>query len=76
MTEFVVPDDGFANFNDFFVREIEPGVRPIAAPTAGSVKDHPGGTAVSCILLPDTHHWYHAPVAGRVATTSREPTTA
>ncbi|MFB4193908.1 phosphatidylserine decarboxylase [Streptomyces carpaticus] len=26
----------------------------------------PGGTAVSCILMPDTYHWYHAPVAGDV----------
>lgn len=26
----------------------------------------PGGTAVSCILMPDTYHWYHAPVAGEV----------
>ncbi|TDC75518.1 phosphatidylserine decarboxylase [Streptomyces hainanensis] len=26
----------------------------------------PGGTAVSCILLPDTYHWYHSPVAGEV----------
>ncbi len=25
-----------------------------------------GGTAVSCILLPDTYHWYHSPVAGEV----------
>ncbi|MBD0669628.1 phosphatidylserine decarboxylase [Streptomyces sp. CBMA156] len=26
----------------------------------------PGGTAVSCILMPDTYHWYHAPVEGEV----------
>ncbi|MGY0458956.1 phosphatidylserine decarboxylase [Kitasatospora sp. cg17-2] len=26
----------------------------------------PGGTAVSCILLPDTYHRYHAPVGGEV----------
>ncbi|MFJ2115312.1 phosphatidylserine decarboxylase [Streptomyces sp. NPDC087850] len=25
-----------------------------------------GGTAVSCILMPDSYHWYHAPVAGEV----------
>ncbi|WP_231329600.1 phosphatidylserine decarboxylase [Actinomadura graeca] len=25
-----------------------------------------GGTAVSCILMPDTYHWYHAPVGGEV----------
>jgi phosphatidylserine decarboxylase len=28
--------------------------------------EHAGGTAVSCILLPDTYHWYHAPVTGKV----------
>jgi phosphatidylserine decarboxylase len=25
-----------------------------------------GGTAVSCILMPDGYHWYHAPVGGEV----------
>ncbi|UED87380.1 phosphatidylserine decarboxylase [Streptomyces profundus] len=25
-----------------------------------------GGTAVSCVLLPDSYHWYHAPVGGEV----------
>lgn len=25
-----------------------------------------GGTAVSCILMPNTYHWYHSPVAGKV----------
>ncbi|MBF6053141.1 phosphatidylserine decarboxylase [Streptomyces eurocidicus] len=25
-----------------------------------------GGTAVSCILMPDSYHWYHAPVTGEV----------
>jgi phosphatidylserine decarboxylase len=25
-----------------------------------------GGTAVSCILMPDSYHWYHTPVAGTV----------
>ncbi|PSJ28797.1 phosphatidylserine decarboxylase [Streptosporangium nondiastaticum] len=25
-----------------------------------------GGTAVSCILMPDSYHWYHTPVAGEV----------
>ncbi|ATL68055.1 phosphatidylserine decarboxylase [Nocardia terpenica] len=24
------------------------------------------GTAVSCILMPDSYHWYHTPVAGEV----------
>ncbi|MGK5547912.1 phosphatidylserine decarboxylase [Streptomyces sp. URMC 127] len=25
-----------------------------------------GGSAVSCILMPDSYHWYHTPVAGEV----------
>lgn len=25
-----------------------------------------GGTAVSCILMPNTYHWYHSPVSGYV----------
>lgn len=24
------------------------------------------GTAVSCILMPNTYHWYHAPVSGKI----------
>lgn len=29
-----------------------------------------GGTAVSCILMPDSYHWYHAPVTGEVVEAS------
>ncbi|MFC5055896.1 phosphatidylserine decarboxylase [Saccharothrix xinjiangensis] len=116
MEDYVVPQDGFQNFNEFFTRDLKPGVRPIDAPNddsvvvapadcvinmivddltadtalpvktvtmnvetlldrseyaASFVKDHKrgdtsGGTAVSCILMPDTYHWYHSPVTGRV----------
>ncbi|MBB5936367.1 phosphatidylserine decarboxylase [Streptomyces zagrosensis] len=107
------------NFNEFFIREIVPGKRPIDAKDDDSVvtapadcvinmivdeltdttpipvktvtmnvrqllndseyadrfvytedahgqKKRAGGTAVSCILMPDTYHRYHAPVTGEV----------
>ncbi|MET8698114.1 phosphatidylserine decarboxylase [Kitasatospora sp. NPDC004723] len=31
-----------------------------------------GGTAVSCILMPDTYHRYHAPVGGKVVESSED----
>ncbi|MEV7778619.1 phosphatidylserine decarboxylase [Kitasatospora sp. NPDC088351] len=34
--------------------------------TRGRPANPGGGTAVSCILMPDTYHWYHAPVSGQV----------
>ncbi|MET9482505.1 phosphatidylserine decarboxylase [Streptomyces sp. NPDC006638] len=105
----------WSTYNKFFIRELKPGVRPIADPLDPSVVVAPtdcvinmivdeltdgalipvktvamnvsqllhgstyatrftrdkdgnqgGGTAVSCILLPDTYHRYHAPVGGEV----------
>ncbi|RLU81320.1 phosphatidylserine decarboxylase [Streptomyces griseocarneus] len=94
-------------FNQFFIREIKEGRRPIAAQDDDSVvvapadcvinmivdeltedtripvktvsmnvkqllndsvyaKNFIGGRAVSCILMPDSYHWYHSPVAGEV----------
>jgi phosphatidylserine decarboxylase len=32
MTDYVVPPGGYQSFNEFFVRQIKPGVRPIDAP--------------------------------------------
>ena len=31
-----------------------------------------GGTAVSCILMPDTYHYYHAPVSGQVVESNED----
>ena len=113
MAEFRPGD--WSTYNNFFVRELKPGARPIAdaldpsvvvAPTDCVInmivdeltdetlipvktvamnvrtllhnskyadyftrdreKKQGGGTAVSCILLPDTYHRYHAPVGGEV----------
>ncbi|MFJ9207593.1 phosphatidylserine decarboxylase [Streptomyces sp. NPDC102264] len=97
----------WSTFNEFFVREIADGKRPIAAEDDNSVVVAPAdcvinmivddlkedtpipvksvtmnvkqllagsryarsfldGTAVSCILMPDSYHWYHAPVGGEL----------
>ncbi|WP_329068483.1 phosphatidylserine decarboxylase [Streptomyces sp. NBC_01429] len=97
----------WSTFNDFFVRELAPGARPIAAEDDPTVVVAPAdcvinmivddlkedtpipvksvtmnvrqlladspyahhfldGTAVSCILMPDSYHWYHTPVAGEL----------
>jgi len=113
MEQFIIPDGGFKNFNQFFAREVKPGVRPIADPADDSVvaapadcvinmivddltvntkipvktvflnvkellnnSDHAvrfeGGTAVSCILMPNTYHRYHAPVSGRIVESNQD----
>ncbi|ASU84283.1 phosphatidylserine decarboxylase [Nocardiopsis gilva YIM 90087] len=107
MDDYVIPPEGFKNFNEFFARAVKPGKRPIDAPDDKSVVVAPadcvinmivdeltettpipvktvtmnvkellgdspyadkfiGGTAVSCILMPDMYHCYHAPVEGKV----------
>ncbi|UQA90701.1 phosphatidylserine decarboxylase [Streptomyces halobius] len=105
MADYEIED--WPNFNEFFVRKLKKGARPIDAQDDKSVVVAPadcvinmvvdeltettpipvktvsmnvrqlldnseyaerfiGGTAVSCILMPDSYHWYHAPVAGEV----------
>jgi phosphatidylserine decarboxylase len=107
MDQFIEPMGGFKSFNDFFIRKVKPGTRPISSPTDDSVVVAPAdcvinmivdvltaetkirvkgkhltidelldnseyaknfykGTAVSCILMPNTYHHYHAPVSGLV----------
>lgn len=108
MEEFIIPPNGFQSFNEFFIRRIRPGVRPIDGATDSTVVVSPadallnmidsdltadeklpikgrlklnveqllngskyadrfiGGTALSCILLPNIYHHYHAPVTGMV----------
>ena len=106
LEEYVVPPNGFKSYNEYFTRQIKPGVRPISAPTNDSVIVAPadciinvinngltmsnkiqvkgnmqlsvpelldnsiysssfdGGSAISCVLMPDVYHHYHAPVGG------------
>jgi phosphatidylserine decarboxylase len=107
MDQFIVPSGGFKSFNDFFIRQVKPGARPIDYPNDDSVVVAPAdciinmiveditaeteipvktqflninelldnskyakyfvnGTVVSCILMPNTYHRYHAPVSGEV----------
>ncbi|WP_367140350.1 MULTISPECIES: phosphatidylserine decarboxylase [Streptomyces] len=105
MDDYKIED--WQNFNEFFIRELKEGRRPVDAEDDPTVVVAPadcvinmivdelgeytqipvknmtmnvgqllsksqyagkfiGGTAVSCILMPDSYHWYHAPVAGEV----------
>jgi len=107
MDQFIVPDKGFKSYNEFFIREVKDGARPVAATDDDSVIVAPadcvinmivdqlteetkipvktvslnvkelldnsyyasyfvGGTAVSCILMPNMYHRYHSPVTGEV----------
>jgi len=107
MDQFVIPPDGFSDYNEFFIRNIKQDARPIDSPDDESIvvapadcvinmivddltestqipvktvslnvaellnnskyaKNFVGGTAVSCILMPNKYHWYHAPVSGHV----------
>jgi len=99
--------EDYKNFNDFFLRQLIDGARPLASPNDNTIVTAPadcvinmivddltldvgipvktvtlnlnqlldgsqyaerfvGGTAVSCILMPNTYHWYHSPVKGKV----------
>ena len=105
--QYIVPPEGFKSFNEYFVRDLKPGMRTVASPTDDSVMVAPtdcvltminpltaeariptklgqklnvkellngseyakyfeNGSAVSCILLPNTYHHYHAVVSGKV----------
>ncbi len=113
MDQFIVPKGGYRSFNEFFIREIKPGARPISDPKDDKVvvspadalinmivddlsletripvktvylnvremlNDSPladrfeGGTAVSCILMPNVYHRYHAPVRGHVVDSNQD----
>lgn len=105
--QYVIPPNGFQSFNEFFIRDLKPGMRAVASPNDDSVLVAPtdcalnmidpltaetkiptklnqklnvrellagseyakyfeNGTAISCILLPDTYHHYHAVVSGSI----------
>jgi phosphatidylserine decarboxylase len=109
MDEYIKPLGGYQSFNEFFIRDLKPGFRPIASPGDDSVMVAPtdcvlnmiqpltpeseiptkgeqkltvsqlldnspyaqyfqkeGSIAISCILLPNTYHHYHAVVSGLV----------
>ena len=108
MKDFIVPEVGFRNFNEFFARKIKPEARPISRADDPAILCSPadsivnmvvndltlhksdipvktvelslynllsgsdyaarfvGGSAMSCILMPDDYHRFHAPVAGKV----------
>lgn len=46
MSEFVTPPSGFTCFNDFFIRALQPGVRPIASPDDDSIVVSPADSTI------------------------------
>ena len=47
--ESVTPEGGFASFNDYFVRDLKPGVRPVARPTDNAVVVSPSDCVLNMI---------------------------
>ncbi|MCP5107817.1 MAG: phosphatidylserine decarboxylase, partial [bacterium] len=71
MEQFIVPPGGFKSFNEFFVRRLKTGVRPITAPTDDSVVVAPADCMVQfiyTILTTDSR----IPVKGRVQLNVKE----
>ncbi len=44
--DYIVPEDGFSSFNDFFTRQIKPGARTIEEPDDSSVLNSPADCTV------------------------------
>lgn len=53
LSDFVVPAEGFRSFNEFFIRRVRPGARPIASPDDDSVVVSPGDATVQAALALD-----------------------
>ncbi|WP_235299473.1 phosphatidylserine decarboxylase [Portibacter marinus] len=47
--DFVLPDEGFKSFNDFFTRDLKPGTRPIDDPTDNAVLVSPADGIINMI---------------------------
>lgn len=43
---YIIPEDGFQSFNDFFTRRLKPGVRPIASPNDIEILTSPADSTV------------------------------
>ncbi len=50
MDDYVVPPGGYRNFNEFFVREVKEGRRPVNAPEDGSVVVAPADCVINMIV--------------------------
>lgn len=51
--DYIVPEGGFACFSDYFLRELKPGVRPLAGPDDPSVAVSPADGSIFRILVDD-----------------------
>lgn len=49
MNDYIIPDGGFQNFNEFFAREIKPGMRPVSSPNDDAVVASPADAIVNMI---------------------------
>jgi len=47
--DFVLPEDGFKSFNDFFIRDLKPGTRPVDDATDNSVLVSPADGIINMI---------------------------
>ena len=117
MSNYIIPPGGYANFNEFFRRELKPGRRPTANPIGNDKQEwlvspadavlnmiddsltlndknilvktqqmsvnqllngskyapgFVGGTALSCVLMPDVYHRYHSPANGTVVESDQD----
>lgn len=49
MDDYIIPEGGYKNFNEFFFRELKPGKRPISSPNDNSVVVSPADAIVNMI---------------------------
>ncbi|WP_299276441.1 phosphatidylserine decarboxylase [uncultured Psychroserpens sp.] len=49
MDDYIIPEGGYKNFNEFFFRELKPGMRPISSPQDDSVVVSPADAIVNMI---------------------------
>ncbi|OUS02048.1 phosphatidylserine decarboxylase [Flavobacteriales bacterium 33_180_T64] len=49
MDDYIIPEGGYKNFNEFFFRELKPGMRPVSSPDDNSVVVSPADAIVNMI---------------------------
>jgi phosphatidylserine decarboxylase len=65
---FVVPEGGYRTWNDYFTRDLKPGIRPIASTDPGSIVSPVDGNAISFYNIDPTKQ---LPAKGSWATASK-----
>jgi len=49
MNDYIIPQGGYENFNQFFARELKPGLRPVSSPDDNSIVASPADAIVNMI---------------------------